>query len=63
MVNEIETKRTVRRVGKNGQITLGKEHAGKVVIVQEGPEGTWQINTAIVIATQEYQQLQEDETS
>ncbi len=44
---------SVKVVGSNGQISLGKEFAGRQVII-EGPEqGVWKIRTAMVIPENE----------
>jgi putative transposon-encoded protein len=33
--------RQVKTIGSNGQISLGKEFAGKMVLVEQIEEGTW----------------------
>jgi len=33
----------VKRVGSSGQISLGKEHAGRMVMVEQPEEGVWLI--------------------
>ena len=45
--------REVKIVGVNGQISLGKEHAGRTVMVEELETGVWMIRTAQVIPDNE----------
>ena len=40
---------TVKVVGSNGQISLGKQFAGRQVLVEEREPGVWMIRTATVI--------------
>jgi hypothetical protein len=44
-----ETKTSVKVIGANGQISLGKEYAGRQVLVEEREPGVWFVRTAIVI--------------
>ena len=44
---------TVRLIGANGQISLGKKFAGRQVLVEEQEAGVWLIRTAIVIPDNE----------
>jgi hypothetical protein len=44
---------TVKTVGASGQISLGKEYAGRTVIVENPEEGVWIIRTAQVIPESE----------
>ena len=44
---------TVKVVGANGQISLGKQFAGRQVLVQEQEPGVWLIRTATVIPDNE----------
>jgi len=39
--------------GKNGQISLGKEYAGRQVLVEECEPGVWLVRTATVIPDNE----------
>jgi len=48
-----ETKASVKVVGANGQISLGKEYAGRQVLVEEREPGVWFVRTAIVIPENE----------
>lgn len=41
----MKNKKQIKIIGQNGQISLGKEHAGKNVIVQYLGEGHWIIHT------------------
>lgn len=43
------TKTSVKVVGSNGQISLGKEFAGRQVLVEEQGPGVWLIRTAMVV--------------
>lgn len=43
----------VRTIGSSGQISLGKEYAGKQVLIEEIEEGVWLIKTAKVIPQSE----------
>ncbi len=44
---------SVKVVGANGQISLGKQFAGRQVLVQEQEAGVWLIRTATVIPDNE----------
>jgi hypothetical protein len=44
---------TVKLVGANGQISLGKQFAGRQVLVEEQEAGVWLIRTATVIPDNE----------
>lgn len=44
---------TVKVVGTNGQITLGKQYAGRQVLVEEREPGVWIVRTATVIPDNE----------
>lgn len=39
----------LKLVGSNGQISLGKQYAGRHVLVQESEPGVWIVRTANVI--------------
>ena len=43
----------VKTIGASGQISLGKEHAGRTVTVEEVERGVWVIKTARVIPDNE----------
>ena len=43
----------VKTVGTSGQISLGKQYAGRTVIVDEVEAGVWMIKTAVVIPDNE----------
>ena len=47
------THSTVKVVGANGQISLGKQFAGRQVLVKEREPGVWMIRTATVIPDNE----------
>lgn len=43
----------VKVIGANGQISLGKQFAGRQVLVEEQEKGVWLIRTATVIPDNE----------
>ena len=43
----------VKLVGANGQISLGKQYAGRQVLVEEREPGVWLVRTATVIPDDE----------
>ena len=43
----------VKTIGASGQISLGKEHAGRIVTVEQVDEGVWLIKTARVVPENE----------
>lgn len=43
----------VKIVGRNGQISLGKQYAGRQVLVEEREPGVWVVRTATVIPDNE----------
>jgi flavin-binding protein dodecin len=45
----------VKVVGVNGQISLGKQYAGRQVLLEESEAGVWLIRTATVIPDQKCQ--------
>jgi hypothetical protein len=48
-----EIKSSVKVVGSNGQISLGKEYSGRQVLVEEREPGVWMVRTALVIPENE----------
>ena len=44
---------SVKLVGTNGQISLGKQFAGRQVLIEEQEAGVWLIRTATVIPDNE----------
>ena len=44
---------TVKVVGSNGQISLGKKFAGRQVVVEEREPGVWLIRTATIVPDNE----------
>jgi hypothetical protein len=48
-----ETKTSVKVIGANGQISLGKDYAGRQVLVEEREPGVWLVRIAIVIPENE----------
>jgi hypothetical protein len=53
MMNTLATKTSVKVVGSNGQISLGKEFAGRQVLVEEREPGVWLVRTAMVVPENE----------
>jgi hypothetical protein len=43
----------IKTIGGSGQISLGKEHAGKTVVVDQPEPGVWIVRTAQVIPDNE----------
>jgi hypothetical protein len=52
-MNILEIKTSVKVIGANGQISLGKEFAGRQVLVEEREPGVWMVRTALVIPENE----------
>lgn len=48
-----EVKTSVKVIGANGRISLGKEFAGRRVLVEEREPGVWVVRTALVIPENE----------
>lgn len=44
---------SVKVIGTNGQISLGKQYAGRQVLVEESEPGVWLVRTATVIPDNE----------
>lgn len=44
---------SVKVIGANGQISLGKQFAGRQVLIEEQEAGVWLIRTAIVVPDNE----------
>ena len=53
MINTQAIKSSVKVVGANGQISLGKEYSGRQVLVEEREPGVWMVRTALVIPENE----------
>jgi len=43
----------VKTVGSNGQISLGKQFAGRQVVIEEREPGVWLVRTATVVPDNE----------
>lgn len=52
-MDTLATKTTVKVVGSNGQISIGKEFAGRQVLVEEQEPGVWLVRTAYVVPENE----------
>lgn len=52
-MDTLDAKTSVKVVGTNGQISLGKEYAGRQVLIEERGSGVWLIRTARVIPENE----------
>jgi hypothetical protein len=53
MIAEMIENSTVKCVGSSGQISLGKEFAGRKVLVESPAKGVWIIRTASVVPDNE----------
>lgn len=53
MSSRPNSSRSIKVIGTNGQISLGKEFAGREVLVEECEPGVWLIRTAVVIPENE----------
>ena len=49
----LASKSSVKVVGANGQISLGKQFAGRQVLVEEHEPGVWMVRTATVMPDNE----------
>lgn len=49
----VATPSSVKIIGANGQISLGKQYAGRQVLVEEREPGVWLVRTATVIPDNE----------
>lgn len=49
----LATQASVKVIGANGQISLGKQFAGRQVLVEEQEPGVWLVRTASVIPDNE----------
>ncbi|MDP2787329.1 MAG: hypothetical protein Q8O79_04560 [Pseudomonadota bacterium] len=49
----VATPASVKVIGANGQISLGKQFAGRQVLVEEQEPGVWLVRTATVIPDNE----------
>ena len=54
---------TVKRIGASGQISLGKEFAGRTVLIESSEPGVWVIKTAQTIPDSELWLHQPDATA
>ncbi|HMN80762.1 MAG TPA: hypothetical protein PKA20_12615 [Burkholderiaceae bacterium] len=52
-MSNLSPKQQVKVIGSNGQISLGKQFAGRQVIVEEREPGVWLIQAATVIPDRE----------
>jgi hypothetical protein len=48
-MNTLETKTSIKVVGSNGRVSLGKEYAGRQVLVEEREPGVWLVRTVPVV--------------
>jgi hypothetical protein len=49
----VATPASVKVIGANGQISLGKQYAGRQVLVEEREPGVWLVRTATIIPDNE----------
>ena len=52
-MTSVKSKVSVKVVGSNGQISLGKQFAGRQVLVEEREPGVWLVRTASVVPDNE----------
>lgn len=52
-MTRISTEPTIKTIGSNGKILLGKRYAGRQVLIEEREQGVWLIRTATVIPDNE----------
>ena len=55
--------KTIKQVGASGQISLGKEFAGRTVVVDSREPGVWVIKTAQTIPDSELWLVQPEATA
>lgn len=53
MMGSLLDHQVIKSIGASGQISLGKEHAGRQVLVEMPEPGVWVIRTATVIPDNE----------
>lgn len=46
-------KTVVKVIGKSGQVSFGKEHAGRQVLIEQLGPGEWRVRTATVVPDNE----------
>ncbi len=49
----VTTQPSVKVIGANGQISLGKQYSGRQVLVEEQEPGVWLVRTATVVPDNE----------
>ena len=52
-MDTLDAKISVKVIGSNGQISLGKQFAGRQVLVEEREPGVWLVRTAMVVPENE----------
>jgi hypothetical protein len=52
-MNTLSSQSSVKVIGANGQISLGKQFAGRQVLVEESEPGVWMVRTATVVPDNE----------
>ena len=52
-MSPVTTQPSVKVIGANGQISLGKQYAGRQVLVEEQEPGVWLVRSATVIPDNE----------
>lgn len=52
-MNTLALQSSVKVIGTNGQISLGKQFAGRQVLVEEREPGVWMVRTATVVPDNE----------
>ncbi len=49
----MQSRESVKTIGPNGQISLGKKFAGRPVIVEQREPGVWLVRTATIVPDNE----------
>jgi hypothetical protein len=52
-MNTLSSQSSVKVIGANGQMSLGKQFAGRQVLVEESEPGVWMVRTATVVPDNE----------
>lgn len=52
-MTSLASQSSVKVIGANGQISLGKQFAGRQVLVEESEPGVWMVRTATVVPDNE----------
>jgi hypothetical protein len=53
MENSVAEQQIIKSIGTSGQISLGKEYAGRKVLVESPEQGVWVIRTVTIVPDNE----------